>query len=93
MVPGKKSSIIIQLSKEDRNLLLTWKRSTTIRAGLCKRAQIILLIADKMPLAHISQKLGIKRDKIAKWGKRFLEMGIDGLDDKPGRGRKPVFPP
>lgn len=92
MVPGKKSSIVIQLSNSEKETLLSWTRSTKISAGLSKRAQIILLFAEQMPISHISLKLGIKRDKISKWGRRFLERRIDGLQDKSGRGRKAFFP-
>jgi hypothetical protein len=93
MAPGKKSSIVILLQPDARELLESYTRSTTIAAGLCKRTKIILLLTDRMPIAQISNKLGIMRDKIAKWGKRFLEKGGEGLSDKPGRGRKPVFSP
>lgn len=44
-------------------------------------------------MSHIAGKLGIQRKKVAKWGNRFLENGIDGLFDRGGRGRKPVFSP
>ena len=92
MPPGRKSSLVIELSITQRDELLKWRRSTTISAALYKRALIILLIADKMPLAQIGEKIDIKRDHVAKWGKRFLADGIEGLFDRPGRGRKPFFP-
>jgi transposase len=37
----------------------------------------------------ISQTLKIARSRIPVWAKRFLESGIDGLREQPGRGCKP----
>lgn len=90
---GKRTTIDIQLTDIQKETLLSWKRSTTIMSCLCKRAQIILLFSEKALIKDISAKLCIKRDKVTKWGLRFLSMGIEGLYDKPGRGRKPVFSP
>ncbi|MBV8318802.1 MAG: helix-turn-helix domain-containing protein, partial [Planctomycetaceae bacterium] len=30
---------------------------------------------------------------VRKWVQRFLKSRLDGLHDRPGRGRKPVFSP
>lgn len=92
MARGRKTSIIVELSEDERKELLEWQRSTTISSGLAKRGRIILMISEKVPLMQISEKVGMRRDKVAKWGRRFNEFRLDGLTDKPGRGRKPFFP-
>lgn len=92
MGQGRKTSIIVELFDDERQKLLEWQRSTTISAGLAKRGRVILLLSDKIPISHIAVKVGMRRDKIAKWGRRFIESRIDGLSDKKGRGRKPFFP-
>jgi hypothetical protein len=30
---------------------------------------------------------------VRKWRKRFFEQRLAGLEEAPGRGRKPAFPP
>jgi transposase len=52
----------------------------------------VLLRADGVPISHIAQQVGIRRRHAEKWVKRFIAQRIDGLNDKPGRGRKPFFP-
>ena len=92
MVRGRKTSLVISLTPEERDELETWQRSTRTRAGLVRRGRIILLLAAGNSISQISRMVGIRRRQVAKWAKRFLKHGIDGLADKPGRGRKPFFP-
>jgi transposase len=33
--------------------------------------------------------VGMSRRHVYKWTQRFLEQGVEGLADKPGRGRVP----
>jgi transposase len=60
----------------------------TIRAGLARRARIILLVADGVPISHIAVLVGMSRRFVYKWVQRFLQEGVQGLYDKPGRGRR-----
>ena len=48
--------------------------------------RILLLVADGVPIAHVATTVGINRRFVYKWVRRFLEKGIEGLTDKPGRG-------
>lgn len=93
MARGPKSSLVVSLSTEDRNDLQAMQRSTTIRAGLAKRARIILEIGDRKSVSDIARSVGISRRLIYQWVQRFLDEGIGGLSDKPRSGRPPVFPP
>jgi hypothetical protein len=93
MARGRKTSIHIELHPQQQEQLEAWLRSMTLRAGLVRRARIILLLAQGESISQISRTVGIRRRHTAKWTKRFLDQGIDGLCDKPGRGRKPAFPP
>lgn len=93
MQRGFKTQIVIVLSNEQREELARWQRCTTMRAGLVRRGQVILLLAAGIPIARVAHLAGLGRRHVYKWAQRFLEHGIDGLADKPGRGRKPVFSP
>ncbi len=49
---------------------------------------VILLMADRVPIFHIADTVGISRRFVYKWVQRFLQEGVAGLADKPGRGRR-----
>ena len=95
MARGRKTSLMIHLTPAERQTLLAWQRSTTISAGRARRGRIILLIADRVPIANIATTIGISRRFIYKWVQRFAQEGLAGLEDKPGRGRRrgPLPPP
>lgn len=92
MARGRKTSLIVTLTTEERAELESWQRSTTMPVGLVRRGRIVLLRADGISLAAISRTVGIRVRFVAKWIERFRVDRVDGLADKPGRGRKPFFP-
>ena len=81
---------MIRLTPAERRTLLAWQRATTIAAGRARRGRIILLLADGVPITDIAATVGISRRFIYKWAQRFLEKGLEGLADKPGRGHHRV---
>src|SRR5579883_2633659 len=40
----------------------------------------------------VAKQLGTSVASVCKWSRRFEQNGLDGLRDKPGRGRKPWLP-
>ena len=93
MSRGRKTSFTIRLTPAQRQTLLAWQRSTTISAGLARRGRIIFLLADGVTITDIAATVGISRRFVYKWAQRFLEQGVEGLADKPGRGRPVVSHP
>ena len=90
---GRKTSLVVVLTEEERTQLMRWSRSTSLPAGLVTRAQAIILVAGGMPLCHAAQAVGLTQQHVRQWVTRFLQKRLDGLNDLPGRGRKPVFSP
>ena len=86
MVRGRHTSITIRLTPAQRQTLLAWQRSTTIPVGLARRGRILLLLADGVTITDIAATVGISRRFVYKWVRRFLQEGLAGLADKPGRG-------
>jgi transposase len=86
MARGRTTSLTLRLTPTQRQTLQAWQRSTTISAGYARRGRIILLLADGVPISTIADTVGISRRFVYKWVQRFLEKGIEGLADKPGRG-------
>lgn len=89
----RKSPFIIALSATEEQILV--ERSRQYTASYCKvvRAKIILLAASGMENEQIAQRLDVPREIVTRWRKRFYYERVDGLDDRPGRGRPRSFPP
>ena len=93
MARGRKTSLTIRLTPAERQTLLAWQRSTTIAAGVARRARIILLRADGRTLTDIAATVGVSRRHMYTWIRRFLQDRLVGLDGKPGRERHGLPPP
>jgi len=57
------------------------------------RAKIILLAAEGFSNTDIAAALGLDRQVVSKWRKRFFEQRLDGLLDEPRPGRPRSFSP
>src|SRR3954467_4823015 len=77
----------LALSEQDRATLESWTRSSTVSAGRCERARIVLAIADGAGTSATAGMLGISRPTVIKWRERFAAHGLAGLDDQPRSGR------
>ena len=80
----------IEVSDQDREVLLKWKRSPTTPQKLVRRAEIVLAAAEGLTNKAISERGLGSVQTICLWRKRCAEYGIEGLKDelKPGRPRK-----
>jgi transposase len=90
MARGRKTALTIYLTPTERQTLLAWQRATTIAAGRARRARIILLVADGLTVTDVAATVGLGRRFVYTWVQRFLEQGVEGLADKPGRGYRRV---
>jgi hypothetical protein len=77
------------LGPEEANVLQQLVRSRTVPAGIYQRALIILWSSQGQTAYEIAQRLPMKWDNIVKWIRRFNAEGLAGLQERPGRGRKP----
>ncbi len=81
----------ITLSKEHLTLLTANSRALSKDHRLVIRSRIILLLADGSSYDHVQKELGVGREAIAKWKKRFLSSGPDGLADSPRPGKPAIY--
>jgi CRP-like cAMP-binding protein len=88
MPRGRKTSHTIRLTPAEQQTLLAWQRATTIPAGVARRAQIILLLADEVTITDIAAMVGLSRRHTYKWIQRFVQEGLEGLHDKPRHDRR-----
>jgi hypothetical protein len=72
MVPGRKSSVRLVLSDEERQILDRWQRSTSMAAGLVRRGRIILLLADGHSHTQVARLVLVQRAVVRTWARRFL---------------------
>jgi hypothetical protein len=87
MPRGRKTSLTLTLTPEERQVLTTWQRQHLIPVGLARRGRVMLLVEGGMPLTHVAARVGFSRRCVAKWVRRFLAHGLDGLRERP-RGRR-----
>ncbi len=57
------------------------------------RAKLILMAAQGLENKSIGEKLGLARQIVSKWRKRFFEHRLEGLEDRSRTGRPSGFPP
>jgi hypothetical protein len=91
MARGRHTSLSVSLTAADRQALESWRRSTTIGAGLANRARVILCISEGLSVTDTAFKVGIARRLVYKWVDRFNDQGLNGLRDRPRPGRPPFF--
>jgi len=78
----------IILSSEQREQLDSFARSRSLPLRVVQRAQIVLLAADGKQDLEIAETLNITRQKAGRWRKRFVRLGVPGIQkDAPRPGR------
>ena len=85
--------IHIELTSDERTELAARTRSQVMAHRDVLRARIVLLLADGCSVSSVARQVGKTRKIVRKWGERFVTKRLEGLHDKPGRGREPVFSP
>ncbi len=90
---SRTSPLTVVLSQQERTELEARARRYSLPYREVVRARIILLAADGVPVEEIALRTDTRREVVWKWRKRFLEEGLEGLAERPRRGRPGVFPP
>jgi len=85
---------VIALSPDQRAALEQWARGRSLPARVVERARIVLRAAAGEQDKEIAHDLGVTPKKVSRWRKRFLTLGLVGLEkDAPRSGRKPKISP
>jgi len=92
-MPGPRSPRVIELSEGLRGELIRLTRRPSVAAGLARRARIVLLAAEGVPIRHIGPRVGVSRTVVRDWLDRFRALGLAGLRDRPRSGRPRIFSP
>ena len=89
----RKSPYVIELTPDEKSSLESIARKYTSSYYSVVRAKVVLLAAQNIDNKEIGERLELPRQVVSKWRKRFFEEGLAGLEDRPRRGRPPVFSP
>src|ERR1700689_5065724 len=80
-------TVSVEVPPRDREVLASWVRSPSVRAGLAQRARIVLLAADGIGTNEIVRRVGVSKPTVIAWKKRYAAEGVGGLDDRKKAGR------
>ena len=64
---GPRSGRVVELSGEARAVLEAVTRRTTVAVGLARRARIVRLAAEGVPLDRIARQLDVDRNVVRAW--------------------------
>jgi transposase len=90
---GPRSRRVIALDVDGRAALERVTRRTTEAAGLVRRARIVLLVAEGLPLDQIARQVGVRPNVVRTWADRYRAGGLAALQDRPRPGRPRAFSP
>lgn len=80
----------LMVSDEDITLLKQIVKAPTSSQRLVRRADMILCRAAGWSQEQTASQTGVNRPVVSKWETRFRNAGIQGLNEAPRSGRKPV---
>src|SRR5712692_10119540 len=84
----------VVLTEDQERTLHQWARGRSLPTRQVERARVVLLAAAGKQDLEIASAVGISNQKAARWRKRFLVMGLAGLEkDAPRPGRTPTITP
>lgn len=81
-----RSAIEVTLTDEERSELRGWARRPSTAQAHALRARIILACAEGANNGEVAQELGVTRQTVGTWRRRFVEHRLDGLVDAPRPG-------
>ncbi len=80
-------TVTVEVTPRDHEVLASWVRSPSIRAGLARRARIVLLAGDGLGTSEIMARTGVSKPTVIFWKRRYAAEGIGGLEDRPKPGK------
>ncbi len=79
-------AVKIELSEAERKRLEQWTRSRSAAVRLQERSRIVLMAADGMTNKAIAEAMGIDRNKVGRWRRRFADERLKGIAKERPRG-------
>jgi len=83
-----RKAVRIKFKKGQKKELTRIVNSPKSEQRMVLRAKVILCAGEGKKIEEISKETGLSPQNTGKWRQRFIEKGLDGLNDAEGRGRK-----
>ena len=77
----------LHINQEDCAGLLKLGRSGKTSPSVKRRADVVLACADGSTDVAVARRLGVSAQMVGTWRRRYMESGLDGLEDKGRSGR------
>ena len=81
----------VRLNPEERAVLEARCRAPTTAQRNVKRARIVLLAAEGRSTRAIAREVRVRPRVVSTWRNRFADEGLNGLNNKPHPGKKPIY--
>lgn len=81
----------VDLTSDEREILLRMSRSGTSEHRWVERAKAILLAEEGLSTREIARRLRTRPARISKWRQRFAKLRLQGLADAPRSGKPPKY--
>jgi transposase len=84
---------VVEVTESEQQELQRRVNAPTVSKRDSLRAAIVLRRAEGKRQVEVAEELGVSVACVNKWSQRFERDGLEGLQDKKGRGRPPSIPP
>src|ERR1700751_4577651 len=81
----------VRLRPKIRKVLEARCRALSTPQSDVKRAQIVLLAGEGRSTRSIAKEVGVQPRIVSKWRHRFADHGLAGLEDRPRKGKEPIY--
>lgn len=82
---------VLEISNEQRRELERMVQAPTTPQRMAARAHIVLARGAGRSQEATAAEVGMSRRAVIRWERRFASLGLAGLEEAPGRGRKPTI--
>ena len=83
----------LEVCDEDRVVLEARVAASKTARRDWQRARIVLLASEGLSSPVIGEVVGLSRNQVGVWRRRYAEEGLEGLSDRPRSGRPRVYGP
>ena len=81
----------LSVPEPDKAVLRALLRAPTSEQRLVTRARIVLRASEGAANQHIAREVGVALMTVKLWRRRYAELGISGLTDRPRPGHPPAY--
>src|SRR5487761_1528857 len=81
----------LPITQQQRSVLVDWTHTRVMPQRMVLRASIVLASADGVPVRRIASQLKCAEPTVRLWRQRFIEAGLEGLEEGEGRGRRAIY--